>query len=62
MHYIAEVQLRFFEDFWGGLCKGSIIGQDPVSIILYTRPWFSPPKEYLQRKDGFSVIFSMQRS
>ena len=33
-----ELQPRFFKDFGGGLCYGSIIGQEPVSIVHFTRP------------------------
>ena len=29
----AELQWRFFEDFVGGICKESIIGWEPVSIV-----------------------------
>ena len=35
--YIPLLQRRFFEDFWGGLFNGSIIGQEPVSIIHYIK-------------------------
>ena len=43
-----------FEDFVGGLCKESTIGQEPVSIIHYTRPgssikWPTPNKFATQR-------------
>ena len=43
-----------FEDFVGGLCKESPIGQEPVSIIRYTRPgssikWPTPNKFATQR-------------
>ena len=35
---LAELQRRFFANLGGGLCKKSIIGQESVSIVNYTRP------------------------
>ena len=33
---VPELQRKFFEDIWGWLCKESMIGREPVSIIHYT--------------------------
>jgi len=34
----TRVAKKIFEDFGGTLCKEFIIGQEPVSIVHYTRP------------------------
>ena len=33
----GRVAMKIFEDFGGALCKEFIVGQEPVSIVHYTR-------------------------
>ena len=33
---VPELQRKFFKDILGCLCKESMMGQEPVSIIHYT--------------------------
>ena len=40
----AELQRSFFEEFGGGLFKGTILGWKPVSIVHYTRPVAQPKR------------------
>ena len=37
----GRVATKIFDGFGGKLCKEFNRGRDPVSIVYYTRPWFS---------------------